>query len=154
MQAERKLAGLSGTPQAGPAACPGEGGGKKICWQGGHLSAPIKTRRGMGHSWPSDLKGIGRLLLVFLVLKHARRGNARREGWAAWEAHRRLGGGGGGPARVGGVAASWGRCRDASRSRSSSARCRPKRLFSGCIFSQVVLIAGSFSGSGHGKRLG
>jgi hypothetical protein len=45
----------------------------------------------MGHHWPSNLKEIGWLLLVFLVLKHARRGNPRQEGWAAWEAHRRLG---------------------------------------------------------------
>jgi hypothetical protein len=83
----------------------------------------------MGHRWSSDLKEIGQLLLVFLVLKHARRGNLRWEVWAAWEAHRRLGGGGGGLARVGGAAAGRGRCRGASRSRSSSAVHRPERLF-------------------------
>jgi hypothetical protein len=45
---------------------------------------------------------IRRLLYVFLVLMHARRGNPRLEGWAAREAHQQLGGGGGGPMRVGG----------------------------------------------------
>jgi hypothetical protein len=65
---DRKLAGPSGTTQAGPAAYPGAGGSKKKgLAAGARMSASTQTRKGIGHPWPFDLTRIRRLSTVFSI---------------------------------------------------------------------------------------